>query len=133
MTSPEAMTPIMVHVANLPTQTPAGNKIYKATYFTITLQAAGDAEPLLPVSSNRVIAYVQPLDDNAVINSLPSDAARGTGLVIPKTNGQPYQIQDSGSLFVAVPVMAGASSRITVCAVYCEPDTSKNMDVQGLG
>jgi hypothetical protein len=136
MTAPDpTMTPVPIHLAS--TSVPIGpteaRKIYRATYFTLTLVTAGDAEPLLPVSGNREIAWVQPLDDNIVINGLQSDAARGNGLIIPKTNGQPYPIQDSGSLFVSVPVLAGATSRVTVCAVYCEPDTSKNMDSPGPG
>jgi hypothetical protein len=132
MTTPtvEKVTPVPVHVTNPPQST---GKIYRSVCWTLTLTAANDAEELLPQSDNREIAWVQPLDDNVVINENGSDAARGNGTIIPKANNAPYPVQTSGTLYVAAPTLAGATSRVTVSAVYTEPDTVRNMDEPGPG
>ena len=126
----EKINPIPIHVASVGPGVSLGTPGQKlkterrSAFYTITLTAANDAEQILPASDDRDIAWVQPLDDNAVISDNMSSAANGTGTTIPKGNNQPYPVQHSGAVYVSVPVMAGATSRITVAAVYCEPNTS---------
>lgn len=123
--------PVALHASYVPLVAASETKIYRTLYNTLLLTSAGDAEEILPASDNREIAWIQPLDDDCVVHGLASDAARGNGTRIPKANNAPYPIQDSGTVYVAVPVMAGASSRITISAVYCEKNTVKNQAPPG--
>jgi hypothetical protein len=126
----EKINPIPIHVASVAPGVSMGSTGQKPTverrtvFYTIILTAANDAEQLLPASDDREIAWVQPLDDNVVLSDNMSSAASGTGTVVPKGNNQPYPVQHSGAVYVSAPVMSGATSRITMTAVYCEPNTS---------
>lgn len=123
----EALKPVPIHLASVGPNVKlggGGKKEHRSAFYTITLSQANDAEQLLPASDEREIAWVQPLDDNIVVSDNQSDCAKGTGTVIPKNNNQPYPIQHSGALYVSAPVLAGATSRITLTAVYLARDTT---------
>jgi len=134
----ETVTAVPVHIQSSSVKlggdhyTPTG-KIYRTTYNTLLVTTAAQAEPILAASNNREIAWIQPLDDDMVVHSVASDAARGNGTRIPKANNAPYPIQDSGTVFVAFPTIAGSSSRVSISAVYCEPNTVANQEVPGAG
>lgn len=93
--------------------------VYRSTYVTVTLTAAGTAEQLLPASRDRVIAYAQARDDDVCIHGNQSDAESGHGAIIPKANTAPWPIQDSEAVYVAATTLAGATSRITLTVVHC--------------
>lgn len=105
-----------VRVVEQPAAPPA--EVLTGRYLLVTLTDVDTAEMLLPQSHNRVCAYVQPLDDDVVIAGQASDAENGSGTHIPKTNTSPYEVYDQGAVYVGVPVMAGASSRVSVSATY---------------
>jgi hypothetical protein len=98
--------------------------VYADVYQTVILSPAatigvGGAEEILPASSLRVVAMIQPLDDDIVVSDNMSDANSGRGATIPKTNTAPWPIQGSGAVYAWVAGnMAGAQSRISVSAVY---------------
>jgi hypothetical protein len=88
------------------------------TYRIVTVTTSDPSSQLLPASEDRVCAYVQALDDDVVLSNRESDANAGAGTRVPKTNTAPWPIYDQGVLYAAVPVLAGATSRISVSAYY---------------
>lgn len=117
-----AYEPIKVHVVSAPPQTPAGRCRYRCTYQTVKLTAAESAQPVLPTSDDRVMAYIIPLDDPVVVSNNLSDAQNLTGATLPKAldTGSYVPIQDSGPVHVGAATFSGAGgvSRVTVVAVY---------------
>lgn len=114
------MKPLPVHVVNQPAAIPEPEWVYNTVYGTVTLIVGDAHKQLLPVSSagHRVCAWVQALDDDVVISGNESDATKGSGTIVPKTNTTPYPLNDSGAVFVAVTAIAGAQSRVTYSATY---------------
>lgn len=91
---------------------------YRTVYTTHVFTAAKESRQLFSVSDQRVSAMIQPLDDDLTINGKSSDAKAGNGAIIPKANNEPWPIMESGDLHGSIQVMAGATSRVTVTAVY---------------
>jgi hypothetical protein len=121
----EALQPVPIHLASIGPNVKlggGGKKERRTAFYTITLTQINDPEQLLPASDEREIAWIQPLDDNVNISDNGSSAVAGSGTIVPKGNNQPYPVQHSGAVYVSVPVLAGASSRITVTAVYLARD-----------
>lgn len=107
---------IPVRVVNHPA---ARRPRYRTVFQTITITADEPAQELLPASDDRKIVYVQALDDDVVISGNRSEAAFGAGTIVRKTNTQPWPVQESGPVYVAVPTFGAATSRVTLAAVYC--------------
>jgi hypothetical protein len=110
---------LAVHVTNHPAPPAPRTPRYRAVYYTVTLTDAGRSEQLLAAATDRHCAYVQPLDDDVAVSGNQSDAASGTGSILPKTNTQPAVLADSAAVYVAAPTMAGATSRVSVIDVHC--------------
>jgi hypothetical protein len=128
------LTPIPIHVASVSSDirlaevTAAKKCRRKSVYQTILLTANDPVQQILEPSDNRVIAWVQPIDQDVVLtankgdgqssrNTGDSTLANPTGALLKKVfdNGSLVPIDDIGEVWVAASVFP---CRVTVIAVY---------------
>ena len=109
-----------VHVLSQP---PPRRKVYRTIHKVITLSAVNDPVVMLSESDSREHAVMLPLDDDVLIShdrgELTRPGAAATAALGPKRLTAPWPITDSTQVFVSVPVLAGATSRVLVTEVHC--------------
>lgn len=112
---------VRVHLASsdVPLSGPAPRrKARRSVFQTITLTSDDSTQPILPASPGRVSALVQALDADVTIAAKLSDAAAGSGTVIPHANTVPYPVEHDGPVYAGAPLTGTNTARVTVTAVY---------------
>ena len=117
-----SIEPVRVHIASSDVHqggTPRRPK-KRATYHTVTLQAADQAQDILPASGKRKVAFIIALDQAIIIGGNQSNVANGAGTIVPQNVAWP--VDDDGPVYAAPsPVLTGTSTaRVSVQATYEE-------------
>lgn len=95
-----------------------------SVYHVVSLMSGDSYQEILPASNKRVIAFVQALDDDVWLSDSKANAQSGAGSVLPKSNGAPWPVIDSGVIWASNTSGSfngpGGVSRVVVVATYRE-------------
>jgi hypothetical protein len=81
---------------------------YRTVFQTVVLDANGSVKSILPTSDNRVVAYVQPLDNDIVLASTKAQAQASSNTT-PGPSGASVNVEGTATSVSAGTVVATAS------------------------